>query len=267
LEVLGRDHRRHPTTPVPVPPIWEDRDVTRLVLVHGFTQTARSWDRLASRLAEAREVVALDAPGHGAHAAERADLWQGADRLVDEGGPGTYVGYSMGARFCLHAALAHPDQVEGLVLMSGTAGLRSDEQRAARRASDAELGARIAEQGVKRFVDEWLALPLFAGLSPAAAGREHRLTNMADGLRSSLELAGTGAQEPLWDRLAELAMPVLVVAGADDPKFTALAHELAAGIGRNAELAVIEEAGHTVHLEQPDQFTATLEHWLTRHDL
>ncbi len=241
--------------------------MTRLVLVHGFTQTARSWDPLVARLAEAREVVALDAPGHGTHAAERADLWRGADRLVDEGGTGVYVGYSMGARYCLHAALARPDEVRGLVLVSGTAGLRSEDERAARRASDAALGARIAEQGVGRFVDEWLALPLFAGLSPAAAGREHRLANTVDGLRSSLELAGTGAQESLWDRLGELEMPVLVIAGADDPKFTALGQQVATGVGANAELVVVEGAGHTVHLEQPAQFTTLLETWLTRNDL
>jgi 2-succinyl-6-hydroxy-2,4-cyclohexadiene-1-carboxylate synthase len=241
--------------------------VLRLVLVHGFTQTARSWAPLVDRLAAHHEVRALDAPGHGGAAAESADLWEGAHRLVGAGGPATYVGYSMGARFCLHAALAHPGTVHGLVLVSGTAGLDHEEERAARRAADAALAARLLDEGVERFLDGWLAQPLFAGLTPEAAGRADRLTNTAAGLAACLQLAGTGAQEPLWDRLGELAMPVLVVAGAEDLKFTELADRLASGIGGNAELAVIEGAGHTVHLERPDAFVTLLEEWLARHAL
>jgi 2-succinyl-6-hydroxy-2,4-cyclohexadiene-1-carboxylate synthase len=100
-------------------------------------------------------------------------------------------------------------------------------------------------------VAAWLDSPLFAGLSPAAAQVEERLTNTAAGLASSLRLAGTGAQDPLWARLAELAMPVLVVVGADDQKFTSLGHRLASGVGPNARLAVVAGAGHALHLEQP----------------
>jgi 2-succinyl-6-hydroxy-2,4-cyclohexadiene-1-carboxylate synthase len=237
------------------------------VLVHGFTQTAASWDPVVERLSTGRPVRALDAPGHGTMAAVRADLWTGADQLVAEGGPATYVGYSMGARFCLHAALAHPEAVHGLVLVSGTAGLDTEGERAARRASDADLVAQLREEGLDRFLGAWLAQPLFAGLSAEAADKPSRLVNTVDGLASSLELAGTGTQAPLWDRLGELRMPVLVVAGADDTKFTALAERLAAGIGVAAELAVVPGAGHTVHLEQPERFLTLLDDWLTRHAL
>ena len=59
-------------------------------------------------------------------------------------------------------------------------------------------------------------------------------------------------------------MPVLVVAGALDPKYVTLAERLAAGIGPRAELAVLDGAGHTVHLEQPEAFLAVVEAWLTR---
>ncbi len=114
------------------------------------------------------------------------------------------------------------------------------------------------------FVDEWLSLPLFAGLPPERAHRRERLDNTAEGLASSLRLAGTGTQVPLWDRLAELTMPVLVVAGAEDAKFAALAERLAATIGPQAELVVVPGAGHTVHLEQPEAFLAVLEPWLAR---
>ena len=239
----------------------------RLVLVHGFTQTRTSWAPLVGPLAARHEVLVVDAPGHGGSSDVRADLAEGADLLVDAAGAATYVGYSMGARLCLHAALAHPDLLAGLVLVSGTAGIESSAERVERRAADARLADHLDEVGLDAFLDEWLSLPLFAGLSPGAADRPGRRANTVTGLRSSLELAGTGTQAPLWDRLAELAMPVLVVAGAADTKFTALAERLATGIGDNARLKVVEGAGHTVHLERPAEFLAVLETWLSDNDL
>src|SRR5918994_6072055 len=83
----------------------------RLVLVHGFTQTGRSWDRVAASLSDGWEVVTVDAPGHGDSAAVRADLPAAAAMLGTAGGAATYVGYSMGGRLCLHLALAPPAPV------------------------------------------------------------------------------------------------------------------------------------------------------------
>jgi 2-succinyl-6-hydroxy-2,4-cyclohexadiene-1-carboxylate synthase len=239
-----------------------------LVLVHGFTQTGRSWTRIADDLARDHEVARPDAPGHGGSSAVDADLPEGGDLLVDAVGvPATYLGYSMGARLCLHAALQHPDSVRGLVLLGGTAGIEDDEERAARVAHDAALAARLEADGLEPFLDRWLAQPLFARLTPDAADRADRLRNTVAGLRSSLLRAGTGTQVPAWGRLGELTMPVLVVAGAEDPKFAALAERLAAGIGASATVALVPDAGHAAHLEQPDAFLALLRSWLAAHAL
>ena len=232
----------------------------RLILVHGFTQTRRSWDPLLPALAD-HEVVALDAPGHGAASGVVHDLPAGGAWLAEQGGAGAYVGYSMGGRLCLHAALAAPHAVRALVLVSATAGIDGAIERAQRRASDEALADRVERIGVEAFVDEWLALPLFDGLNADTDGRAARLENTPDGLASSLRSAGTGTQEPLWDRLGSLTMPVLVVAGEHDEKFAALAHRLAAAIP-GADLAIVEGAGHTVHLEQPDAFLRVLLPWL-----
>ena len=62
-------------------------------------------------------------------------------------------------------------------------------------------------------------------------------------------------------------MPVLVLAGADDTKFAALAQRMATEIGDNATVALIEGAGHAAHLEHPDRFLAVLQPWLSRHGL
>ncbi len=241
-------------------------DVGRLVLAHGFTQTSGSWATIAPMLRDAIdgvEIAAVDLPGHGAAAAVRTDLWGSADHLVERGGSATYVGYSMGGRVCLHAALAHPAAVERLVLIGATAGIDDADERSARRAADERLARRIEDVGVERFVDEWLDNPLFADLTPATAMRADRLHNTSVGLASSLRLAGTGTQEPLWDRLASIRAPVLVLVGERDSKFQVLGERLAAGLP-DAELAVIADAGHSVHLEQPARTAGAITTWLTR---
>jgi 2-succinyl-6-hydroxy-2,4-cyclohexadiene-1-carboxylate synthase len=239
----------------------------RLVLVHGFTQTRRCWGPEADVLAVDHEVVRIDAPGHGRSAAVDVDLPTGGQLIGEQGGRATYVGYSMGARFCLHLALGHPELVEGLVLLGATAGIDGDAERAARRQLDQRTADRIRAEGVEPFLDWWLAQPLFASLPPERAFRAERLENTAEGLASSLERAGTGSQAPCWDRLSDLAMPVLVLTGAEDAKFTALATRLADAIGTNATLAQVAGAGHAAHLEQPDRFLAVIRPWLARHGL
>jgi 2-succinyl-6-hydroxy-2,4-cyclohexadiene-1-carboxylate synthase len=238
-----------------------------IVLVHGFTQTRRCWGPEADDLATDHEVVRVDAPGHGGSADILAGLRTGGRLIADQGGVATYVGYSMGARFCLHLALSNPELVRGLVLIGGTAGIEDPDERAARREQDRQTAARLQREGVAAFLDAWLAQPLFAGLSPERSFRAERLENTVTGLASSLEQAGTGAQDPSWDRLSRLAMPVLVVAGDRDLKFAALATRMAAEIGENATLALIPDAGHAAHLEQPTAFLAVLRPWLAAHAL
>lgn len=249
------------------------------MLVHGFTQTARSWGAIAEQLvARGHEVVLVDAPGHGGSAHVVADLPTGAALLGDVGGRAVYVGYSMGARLCLHLALASPELVERLVLLGATAGIEDPAARAARREADEALAATLdpppgrpggpggpgptdlagESRRVEAFLDAWLAKPLFAGLSPEASQLDDRRRNSAAGLASSLRMAGTGTQQPLWDRLARLSMPTLVVAGALDATFASHAARMAAAIGPGATVAAVPGAGHAAHLESPGAFLETL---------
>ena len=234
----------------------------RVVLLHGFGQTARCWGPLAPALARDHEVVRLDAPGHGGSSGVAADLPTTGRLVAAAGGDAVYLGYSMGARMALHVATEAPGVVRGLVLVGGTPGIEDDGERAARRAADRELAARIRAQGVPAFVERWLDQPLFAGLPAAARFDDERRRNTADGLATSLELAGTGAQAPLWDRLPAIEPPVLVVAGADDAKYAGIARRTAAAIGANARVALVEGAGHSAHLEQSGRFTALVTAWL-----
>ena len=238
-----------------------------LVLVHGFTQTRACWGSPVDDLATDHSLVLVDAPDHGRSVGIDADLDRGADLVVEAGGPATYLGYSMGGRLCLHAAIRRPDAVRGLVLLGATAGIDDDEARRERRAADDGLADRIEEIGTERFVDEWLGQPLFADLPDDAACRAERLENSAEGLARSLRATGTGTQVPLWDRLTELTMPVLAMAGERDQKFRAEAARIVAATGTNAETVVVPDAGHAAHLERPEAFVALLRGWLARHGL
>ncbi|MGA9276494.1 alpha/beta fold hydrolase [Ilumatobacter sp.] len=223
----------------------------RAVLAHGFTQTARSWVHMQQLLAPDLDSVAVDLPGHGIAADLATDLWGAADHLVQHGGTGAYVGYSMGGRIALHAALAHADDVHRLVLIGATAGIDDAYERAVRRANDERLADRIEDIGVDPFLDEWLANPLFARLDERSAQRDDRRRNTPTGLASSLRTCGTGTQGPLWGRLSQVRCPTLVLVGEFDPKFTALGERLVDGID-DSRMIVITGSGHSVHLEAPE---------------
>ena len=225
---------------------------TRVVLLHGFTQTHRSWDVIADALVEAGyEVIALDLPGHGRSGGLRAGLTETAELVAAAAGTAVYVGYSMGGRVALHLALAAPQLVRGLVLIGATPGLPDEAQRLERRAADEALARGLERDGVDAFLARWLANPLFATLSPDASGVEARRANTVEGLASSLRRCGTGMQDPLQARLATITAPVRVLAGSLDRKFSAIGTELAAAIGANASFGEIEGAGHAAHLERP----------------
>jgi len=237
----------------------------RVVLVHGFTQTQAAWEPVAAGLRARWRLVRVDLPGHGGSAGVRTGFAEAAGLLGTCGGRAAYVGYSLGGRLCLRLALDRPELVRALVLLGASPGIADPAARAERRAADEALAAGVERDGVAAFLDRWLAGPLFATLPPSRAGLPDRLANTPEGMASALRLLGVGAQAPLWDRLADLRCPTLLVAGALDAKFAALAAEMAAAIGPAARLALVPGAGHAVHLERPAAVAALLDGFLTEH--
>lgn len=207
--------------------------------------------------------MAVDLPGHGGSSAVRADLVGSARLVAAATGPGTFLGYSLGGRVALHLALDRPDLVERLVLIGATAGIEDERERAQRLAADERLAEHLETVGVAQFLDEWLADPLFESLSAERACLEERLANSASGLASSLRSCGTGTQSPLWDQLDRLTMPVLVIAGTGDEKFTVLGRRMVDAIGDNASFRAIDHAGHSAHLEQPSTTAIEISNWLS----
>jgi 2-succinyl-6-hydroxy-2,4-cyclohexadiene-1-carboxylate synthase len=242
---------------------WRGPD--RLVLVHGFTQTMGAWEPMTATLAETFQVVRVDLPGHGGSAAVDLDFADTVAAIGDAGGTATYVGYSMGGRLCLRLAVDRPDLVQSLVLIGASPGVADDDERAERRTSDEALADEIERIGTAAFLERWLAQPMFATLQPEAADLEARRANTSAGLAQALRRLGAGVQEPLWDRLAELKMPVLAVAGQNDSRYMDIAEQMADAIGVNAQVVALAGAGHAAHLERPASFCRLLGAFLVLH--
>ncbi|MGH9042388.1 MAG: alpha/beta fold hydrolase [Acidimicrobiia bacterium] len=240
----------------------------RVVLLHGFTQGPGSWAGLAERLRERHDVVIPTLPGHGGAGEVKGTFEEEAAALAEGVGrpPATWIGYSLGGRLALRIALDRPDLVERLVLVGATAGLADPDERDARRKRDETLASGLERKGLEAFLTGWLNQPLFKKLPKEAAGLEERRTNTVDGLASVLRRLGTGAQEPVWDRLGELRMPVLITAGEHDSSFVSLAFRLVAAIGTGEEagLSFVPGAGHAAHLERPEAFGNIVERFLDR---
>jgi 2-succinyl-6-hydroxy-2,4-cyclohexadiene-1-carboxylate synthase len=238
------------------------------LLLHGFTGAAANWTQVSATLSRQALIITPDLLGHGhtaapedparyampAAAADLYALWQQLDQP-----PVHLVGYSMGGRLALYTALAYPHMVARLTLESASPGLESEDERAARRASDEALAARIERDGVAAFTDSWENLPLFATQSAEAKAslRAVRMMQRPGGLANSLRGMGTAVQPSLWPRLPALAMPVHLIAGALDDKFVAINRRMHERIS-HARLSIIPNAGHTVHLEQPDAWLAAI---------
>jgi 2-succinyl-6-hydroxy-2,4-cyclohexadiene-1-carboxylate synthase len=225
-----------------------------LVLLHGFTHTGASWDPVRSELGERYRGLAPDIRGHGSAAGSEpvtlgavlADIEALAPRRF------TLAGYSMGGRLALHLALARPDRVERLVLIGASPGIADRREREDRRRSDERLADEIERSTIEEFAARWEATPVLAG-QPATvleAARAERLRSTPAGLAHALRGLGTGALPSLWERLGELAMPVVLIVGERDQKFRAIAAEMAGGMP-DAEVVAVPGAGHAVHLEAP----------------
>jgi 2-succinyl-6-hydroxy-2,4-cyclohexadiene-1-carboxylate synthase len=255
------------------------RDDIPVLMLHGFLGCKEDWHDIARRLQSGRRLAVFDLPGHGPaeEAAEDGDCSMDSvchriEAVLEalEAPKGHLIGYSLGARAALYFAATRPGCVASLVLESGSAGLEDETARAARRSEDEGRAAALTRDGLEAFVAAWEELPLFATQKnlPAAVRadqRARRLRGDAAALARSLRHAGTGTQHWLGEHLHKIVAPVLLVAGALDEKYAAIARELRAALP-NARCAIVDGAGHNVHLEKPDEFLSLVDGFLTMQD-
>ena len=246
-----------------------------VLFLHGFMGSSRDWRGVTASIGDRALAVTVDLPGHGASVRLPPEAYaiEGTARAVvgvlDETGLNRAViaGYSMGGRLALYLALRHPERCAGLFLESASPGLRSEEERTARRAADEEKALRLESEDFEAFLRDWYEQPIFASLARDEEGLlrrtvQARLRNDPGELARSLRGMGTGAQPSLWEELAGISAPALAVAGELDGKFVGVSQRMAA-LSPRMQTVTVPGAGHDVHAEAPERYAGLLREFLS----
>ncbi|WP_408007334.1 2-succinyl-6-hydroxy-2,4-cyclohexadiene-1-carboxylate synthase [Pseudalkalibacillus sp. A8] len=239
-----------------------------LLLLHGFTGSGADWVPFKRNWMDDFQLIMVDLIGHGKtdhiEKVEKYSMEQTAKAiayiLTELKIESAYVlGYSLGGRVALTFAMIYPERVKHLLLESSSPGLRTAEERLARKENDERLADRIEKEGIESFVEFWESIPLFQtqqnhlSKETQKALHQKRLDNSQVGLANSLRGMGTGVQPSWWDKLAAFKIPTTLIVGALDHKFCRIAEDMLQKLP-NGKIVVVEKAGHTVHLEKPAQF-------------
>ncbi len=227
----------------------------------GFLGKAGDWAPLESHLGGAGEILfhPLDLPASPGKI-RPFPYWARKFNagVPDSGGINVLAGYSLGGRLALHALLQPDAPWDGAVLISAHPGLSTEAERKARLASDEEWARRFEEEPWEHLLEEWNARPVFGG-RPLPPRKEEEFSRPA--LAAILRTWSLGLQEPLWDRLHHIRIPVLWCAGAEDEKFLILGRRAVELLPKGTFRAV-PGAAHRVHLEAPEPLAGFMEEFL-----
>lgn len=212
-------------------------------LLHAAGQPFQAW-HLWRTLTDYPEAATLD--GFAVHLNAMASR--------DTRRPRILLGYSLGARLALHALTQQPQLWDAAILISGHPGLRTAEERAARLVQDQSWAVRFLREPWPDVMAAWNAQPVLAGETVPATDQRLIETWRHEIARAS-DAWSLARQADLRARLGTVSCPVLWLTGTLDEKFTALAAESCALL-KHARHAVIPDAGHRAHLDQPDAVAA-----------
>jgi 2-succinyl-6-hydroxy-2,4-cyclohexadiene-1-carboxylate synthase len=241
-----------------------------LIALHGFTYTGEQFASAADQLH--RTVLAPDLPGHGRSVGVSTELDDVINAIESTVAsfvePVPLLGYSQGGRLALLAATDRPAGISALVLISANAGIEDTSERASRAGSDASLAVDLSGATIGEFLDTWttagITSTIHLSAEDRAADRAIRQENSPLGLANALIGYGQGAQPSLWNVLTELAMPVLVMSGDRDEKYSAIANEMMSRIP-DVERVSVPGAGHNPLLDAPIEAHASISDFLDRH--
>ncbi len=225
-----------------------------LLCLHGLVDRLEIWHRMLAPLSERGRVIRVDQRGHGESEAPpgpylRRDLASDVAAVIQALGSGraVLVGHSMGGIVSMATALEHPDRVAGLVLI-GTASQCSEKV--------AGWYERIAVAGERDGAE---------GLARAIYGEKSKkfVTGDAQGIAHVTRMLKSLFGDPLTPKLPEIHCPVLLVVGEKDP-MGPRASEIIAGELPDAQLEVVPDCGHWVHVEEPEAVMQAFDPWLRR---
>jgi 2-succinyl-6-hydroxy-2,4-cyclohexadiene-1-carboxylate synthase len=225
-----------------------------VLFIPGFMQRGDAWRPVAELLPERYPSTMLD---HGEHS------FEGRLREIEGSGASVLVGYSLGGRLALRAALRSPESYRALVLVGTTAGIEEGPLRVARAEADEKLASWMEAMPMEDIVGLWERQPLFADQSDALveAQRPGRLSQDPRSLALLLRTAGQGTLEPVWHEMRALELPLLAIAGARDDGYSRAAKRIAS-TAPNGRVAIVENAGHAAHLQQPDAVATLISDFL-----
>jgi 3-oxoadipate enol-lactonase len=234
-----------------------------LVLSHALGLDLNMWDGLAATLAPRHEVLRYDHRGHGGSAVPTGpyrmdDLVDDAARVIREWGVGpvTWIGLSLGGMVGQGLAIRHPELVRALVLANTTARYPEAAQ-----AAWAQRIAAVEQGGLEAIADMVMERYFHAGFrrerpQALAAFRAALLRTSAAGYAATCH----AVREVDWlDRLPQVRCPTLVIAGALDVGAPVAMSQAIAERIPGAKLEVLADASHLSVAEQPQQFAALVE--------
>ncbi|AWW38539.1 hydrolase [Streptomyces sp. AS58] len=241
-----------------------------LVLVHGHPFDRTMWAPQIEAFAPDRRVVAPDLRGYGASPVTPgvtllSRFARDIAELLDELAVPSCVlaGLSMGGQIAMECYRQWgPDRIRGLVLADTFAAAETPDGRRARNT----MADRLLREGMRGYADEVLGKMVGPSASAEVAAHVHRMMTATSPEGAAAALRGRAERPDYRDLLTRVAVPALVVVGADD-EYTPVsdARALHAALP-DATLQVIDSAAHLPNLERPDRFNAALAAFLTRVD-
>lgn len=224
-----------------------------LLLTHGYSATSQMWKGQIEALSPHFKMITWDMRGHGqSDYPEAQDQYSEAHTVADmaaildaEGAQKAIIGgLSLGGYMSLAFHLAHPDRTRALLIIDTGPGYKKDEPREGWNATSLKTAQRYETEGLGR---------LAAG-SPEMRTASHRdATGLARAARGML----TQKDARVINSLPDIAVPSIVIVGANDTPFLAASDYMAAKIP-GARKAVIPDAGHAANIDQPKAFNDAL---------
>ena len=169
------------------------------------------------------------------------------------------MGYSLGGRLGLHALLQNPGCWKAAILVSTHPGLKLQEDKTARIASDETWAARFEKEPWEDLIKAWNAQGVFK--ADAFAFQRHESENDREMLATALRIWSLGLQHDLTDSIASLDMPILWMVGEKDTKFLKIAQELKFK-HQKSKLCIVANAGHRLLFEQTEIYKQNVKQFI-----